>query len=147
MADKFEAVIDDFVNKTKEKLLNIARDSIKLTIRECQTPVVKGGKMRVDTGFLRSSGVAALNRIPTGPDEGRKRMPGEVGVLPEYGRYEEESYLIPVLAKMKYGDTFYFGWTAKYAKYRELYDGFMDSAVVKWPETVSKVVKGMKNDD
>lgn len=144
MADKFETVIDNFVNKNKEKMLDVVKDSIKITVREAQKPVAKGGKIHVDTGFLRSSGLAGLNQIPSGPGKGRDRRAGEVGVLPEYANYEEENYLIPVLAKMKIGDRFYFGWTARYARIRELYDGFLDSAVVKWSETVNNVIKGLK---
>lgn len=144
MAEKFEKVIENFVNKSKEEMLNVVKDSIKITVQDTQKTVHDGGKMRVDTGFLRSSGLAGLNQIPSGQSEGRKREPGEVGVLSEYSKHEVEDYLIPVLAKMKIGDVFYFGWTARYARIRELYDGFLDSAVIKWSQTVDNVVRGLK---
>lgn len=151
MVDKFTAQIDKIVENTKEKMLNVVKDSIQEVIFDAQKHVNDGGKMRVDTGFLRSSGVASLNSIPSGESKGRKRRKNEEGVLPEYMTDKKGLKGVTVedaLIKMKIGDTFYFGWTAKYAKYRETYDGFLDSALQKWKETVDhfvRKVKGQKN--
>jgi hypothetical protein len=145
----FETVIDSFVVNTKEKMLAVYKDSLQDLIQDAQTPEgAKGGKMRVDTGFLRASGVASLNSLPVGEDIGRKPLTGEIGVLPEYRIDEKESVkgtsMIEAIAKMKIGDVFYFGWTAKYAIYREAYDGFLESAVQKWQSIVDKNVKGFR---
>lgn len=140
MVDKFDAQIDKIIANTKEKMLAVVKNSIQEVVDDAQTPVKEGGRMRVDTGFLRSSGVSELNKIPSGPTEGRKREQGEAGVLYKYNK----DFLIPILAKMKIGDKFYFGWTAKYAAVRELYDGFMETAVMKWSEIVENQVRRLK---
>ena len=48
----------------KDKMLAVLKQSIKDLVEDANTTVNDGGRMRVDTGFLRSSGVAALNEIP-----------------------------------------------------------------------------------
>ena len=126
MAESFDAVIDRVVADTEEKMLAVVKNSIQEVVEDAQTPLSKGGKIHVDTGFLRSSGQAQLNQIPVGQTEGRKRADGEVGV------------------KMKIGDVFYFGWTARYAQIREIYDGFMESAVMKWKQIVDGQIRRLK---
>ena len=140
----FSATIDKFVNKTEEKILAVMKNSVQELVEEASRPERAGGKMHVDTGFLRASGVAALNDIPVGPTEGRKRSSGEEGVLPEYAKYNPSSSVGAVLADMKMGDTFYFGWTARYALYRELYDGFLKSACDNWQLIVNKNIRRLK---
>jgi hypothetical protein len=132
--EKFTTSIDKFVVDTEKKMLIVARESIEKLVEEAQTPVLKGGKMRVDTGFLRSSGVAALNAVPRGPSKGDKKQ-----------RYTWTGDSVTVtLAKMKLGDSFFFGWTANYTKYREAYDGFLDSALQKWQSYVNMSVRRFK---
>lgn len=133
----FEEQIEGFVNNSQKKLLNVARDAIATTVEDAETPVAKGGRMRVDTGFLRSSGAAALNEIPSGPTKGRKRSQGESGEF--YTR--DGTSLNIALAQMKIGDTVFYGWTAKYAKIRETYDGFLETALQKWQNTVNFSIK------
>lgn len=143
MSNNFDVQMDKIVADTKEKMFAVVKNSIQEVVQDAQTPVAKGGLMRVDTGFLRSSGVAALNEMPSGPTEGRKRLPNETGVLPEY-KYDEKNFLIPILSKMKIGDKFYFGWTAKYATIRELFDGFMEVAIMRWGEIVDEQIRRLK---
>lgn len=140
----FDVEIQNFVNKTKENLLNVLKNAIQEVVEEAETPVEKGGKMRVDTGFLRHSGVAKLNELPRGETEGRKRNKGEVGVLPEYKM--EDNFLSKVLVDMKLGDSFYFGWTAKYAPIREIYDGFLETATDNFSKYVEKQSKRLLNE-
>jgi hypothetical protein len=132
--DKFETVIDGFVVDTKEKMLTVARESINDVIRDAQVPVSKGGKMRVKTGFLRSTGLASLNAPVRGPSRGDKtKTYAWDGTLHEL-----------VLGKMQIGDYFYFGWTANYAQVRETYDGFLISALDRWKEYVNRSVARYK---
>ena len=135
MATSFETQVDKFVANTNEKMVAVMRDAINETVQNMQTPVSKGGKMRVDTGFLRASGVANLGRMPSGPGENPTRKP----YMWSSGSLES------TLAKMKLGDVFYWGWTAKYAKYREAYDGFMESALQNWQNQVNLSVAKLKN--
>lgn len=144
MADNFNVIMDKFVADSKEKMLAVVKNSIKEVVQDAQMPLSKGGKIHVDTGFLRSSGQAQLNQVPSGQTEGRKRNENEKGVLPEYAVPDNADYILPTLAKMKIGDTFYFGWTARYASVREIYDGFMESAVMKWKEIVDNQIRRLK---
>lgn len=131
--DDFETVIDKLIIDTEAKLLAVIRTAISDTVEEIQTPVAKGGKMRVDTGFLRSSGVSKLGQLPEGPGRGEPHA--------AKGSYSWTGDALGVtLAKMVIGDTFYFGWTAKYAKYREAYDGFMESGLMNWQTHVDNAV-------
>lgn len=127
--------VDSFVADTKEKLLAVMRDAIQTTVNEMQTPTAKGGKMRVLTSFLRSSGLASLEGVPAGESK-----PSENKAYEWTG-----DALAVVLSKMKLGDTFYWGWTANYAKYREAYDGFMESALMNWQRNVDASIGKLKN--
>lgn len=91
-------------------------------------PQNKGGKMRVDTGFLRASGQISFNGMPTGPIRGEADK-----------KYKYEATLTTTeIAKWAIGKTLFFGWTAEYAKYREAYDGFLESAIMRWQEIVNR---------
>jgi len=133
----FETKIDKFIANTENKIMAVLKDAINEVVEEAQIPYDKdkggGGKMHVDTGFLRFSGVSALNKIPSGPS---KRDPKK--------RYIWESDVPLTLSKMTKDDTFYFGWTANYAKYREAYDGFLESAVQNWQKHINNAVRKLK---
>jgi len=134
----FSEKVDKFIIDTEDKLLAVVRTSIKKTVRDAQDFVT------VDTGFLRRSGAAMLNDIPRGQGRGRKRRPGEAGVLAEYNSDNYGSFLEATLARMKLGDVFFWGWTAKYAKYENLRSGFFDIAVQNFPQHVKSAVQEFK---
>lgn len=143
MAD-FNATIDRIVAKTQENMLAVVKNSIQEVVQDAQTPRDKGGKMPVDTGFLRFSATAALNHLPSGETLGRDRLPGEEGVLPDYAVSDDASCITDTLVKMKIGDIFYFGWTAIYARRQEIYNGFMESAVMNWQRIVDNQVRRLQ---
>lgn len=129
--------MDTIVIRTQARILAVVRQAISEVAEDAQTPVAKGGRMRVKTGFLRASGVASLNAAPTGPRSGDKK-----------GTYTWDGETInTTLAKMKIGDAFYFGWTAYYAKYREVFDGFLETATQNWQTHVDKAVQFFRNKD
>jgi len=130
----FQTAIDPIIADTEERLLKVIKKAIYEAIEDAQTPLSKGGKMRVDTGFLRRTGSASLEGIPQGPSRGEK---GKTYAW-------NSDYLNIILAKLKIGDTFYWGWTAHYAKYREAYDGFLEAALQKWQNHVDDAMKGLK---
>lgn len=122
--------------QTQLRMSALAAQSTQDLIEEAQTPVAKGGKMRVDTGFLRASGQASFSGMPSGPSRGRERgvndAPGEL-------LYDTpEDFAIAMLQGFELGKTIYFGWTANYAKYREAYDGFLVSALQNWQSIVNR---------
>lgn len=136
MSGKFTAQVDAIVAKTEKRMTALARESIQRTIDDAQTPVGKGGRMRVDTGFLRASGQPSYNGMPSGPSRGDKTEPNSYTA--------DDGAVTVALAKLELGAIFYFGWTANYAKYREAFDGFLGVAVQKWPDTVAKVTEEIK---
>lgn len=129
--------IDEFVINTEARMMAVVRTSISEVIEEAQTPVAKGGRMRVKTGFLRASGVANINAAPSGPSKGDRK-----------GTYTwSGDSLNPILARLKLGDAFYFGWTARYAKIREVYDGFLETSVQNWQTIVNRAVQTWRDKD
>jgi len=132
MSKSFSAQVDEIVAKTEERMLALQRESIQRTVDLAQLPVAKGGRMRIDTGFLRASGQGSLSGMPTGPARGASK---------EKHFYDNGSgeTVILELSKMQFGATFFFGWSAAYARYREVYDGFLEYAVQQWPQTVAAV--------
>lgn len=127
------ATVDAFVAETTKRLRALALQASEDLINEVQTPVAKGGKMRVDTGFLRASGQVSLTGMPSGPTRGDKDK--------QYGTPPDASV---TLAGFTVGQTIYFGWTAHYAKYREAYDGFLISGIQNWQTIVNRVCEQIK---
>ena len=123
------ADIEDFVNASEKRMLGLMRMSIQDVVDNAQVPTAKGGRMRVDTGFLRASGSGSLEGMPIGPGRGESKAPNSY-------TYNGEA-LVSVLAQMKFGDTFYFGWVANYARFRELYDGFLEGSLRNWSRYVT----------
>lgn len=131
------ADIDAFVQETEERMLSVARQSLKDTIADAQTPVAKGGRMRVDTGFLRNSGTASVGSWPSG--DGKRPADAKPG---QY--VWDEGSLTRVLAALKLDDTFYWGWVANYARARELHDGFLEAAAQNWRGYVTKNINDLR---
>lgn len=137
MPNSFETQINKIVINTEARLLAVTRQSISDLVEEVQTPVAKGGKMRVVTGFLRSTGLSSLNAPPSGPVKGDRK-----------GKYLWSGEPVNItLGNMQIGDTFYFGWTARYAKFREIYDGFLESGLQNWQRHVDKAVQFFRDKD
>jgi hypothetical protein len=125
----FQADIEDFVTTSEKRMIALMRASIQDVVLNAQQPVGKGGRMRVDTGFLRASGQSSLNGMPSGPTRGELTAPGS---------YEFNPNTVQVtLGNMQIGVTFHFGWTANYARYRELYDGFLEGSLQNWGRIVA----------
>lgn len=137
----FSVQIDAWVAESRDRLLKVARQSIQDVVEEAQTPVGKGGRLRVDTGFLRASGASSLTGMPYGPD---KRMSDVPGSYPSPAEYTTDAKVSVNLANLKMGDHFYFGWTANYAKVRELYDGFLVAALQNWQQIVQRNAEKLK---
>lgn len=134
----FAADVEDWVKNTEGVLLNVMRQSIDDAVVEMQTPKSAGGRMPVDTGFLRSSGAPSLNGWPSGPsDKPADAAPNSYG-------WDREG-ITTVLAEMKPGDTFHFGWTAVYALKQETYNGFLETTAQKWQGIVDANVRKLKN--
>jgi hypothetical protein len=126
------AQMEDIVMVSEKRMIAVMRASLQDVIDEAQLATGKGGRMRVDTGFLRASGQASLTGLPTGP--GMKPDDATKGSIDNGSTPTNVSVQ---LGDLKIGATFYFGWTANYAKYRELYDGFLEGALQNWSRIVA----------
>lgn len=136
---KFTATIDTFVAKNRKVLRAIQNESVKRVIQDAQLSDDKGGRMRVDTGFLRASGQLSLNGMPVGPS----RKPSDA--IKNDPRYEwTASPIALTLAAAPIGSEIFFGWTANYARYREYNDAFLKVAVQKWPTIVEQVTNELR---
>ena len=125
--------------EVEARAIEVLRQAAHDTIETAQVPVRKGGRMRVNTGFLRKSGAASINSLPAGPTRGDpKALPGS------YDNGDGDiSGLVEALARLKIGDTLYFGWTAEYARAREATDMFMENAVARWQQFVKAAADRM----
>lgn len=130
---KFTATVDEFVKQTQKRLQALFIASTVDLIEFVQTPVAKGGKMRVDTGFLRASGQYSFTGMPAGPARGEPDK-----------KYKYDAVAQVDLANVRLGQTIWFGWTANYARYREAYDGFLISGIQKWQSIVDRRCEQIK---
>lgn len=156
----FAADVDRIIANTEKRLDLVMKQSLLNTINDMQKvgpsvastkadiknagskigPVAaagEGGRMRVDTGFLRASGQLSLNGMPTGPNQKPK------DALPGSFKWDGAT-LQGEIGGAEIGATFWWGWTASYARYREAYDGFMYAALQKWQQTVDAVIAEAK---
>lgn len=132
----FKAEVDKWIAQTEENLIEVTRYAVGDLINEAQTPRgEKGGKMPVDTGFLRASGLSNLNSLPAGPSQKVLTTPL---AYPSPDDYTVTGKVTVDLARLTINDKFYFGWTAEYANAMEVRYGFVGSAVQNWQSHVTK---------
>ena len=144
----FAAQVKEWADKVPEAIEAVRNDSAQEVVEIMQTPTAEGGKMRVDTGFLRASLLGSTSAMPRiDPNrKPRKRNKDETGVI-----YPNEGEVIEAtIAGADLEDTLYFGYTAAYAGAREYGargqppDAFVRSAAQKWPQIVEKNVKSVR---
>lgn len=140
----FAADIAEWVRDSEAKMKDVLFNAIQDTVEEAQTPTGKGGRMRVDTGFLRASGRASLTGMPSGRGEktdAERALEGKyTGALDDF----DGTAVSAIINTMELGDSFYFGWVARYAETRELYDGFLITATQNWQLNVNRRAERFK---
>jgi hypothetical protein len=129
MAKKFSAQVDDWIAKSERLSMAVLQQATQAVINEANTPVAKGGRMRVDTGFLRNSLKASIGSMPSGAS-----APGNW----------DDSEVVLTLTRLQPGQVFYAGWTANYARPREHFDGFLRMATQKWQQQVDAAARQLK---
>ncbi len=137
---KFEDQINKFARKYEARLKLIAQISVQDTVSMAQKTRPEGGRMLIDTGFLRASVQAGVGQMPSGPTRGKKGA--------KKGEYAIGTQVTgePVSVTLLRWDPnksipVFIGWTANYARHREAQDGFLRGAVEKWDQIVFKAVK------
>ena len=123
MATSFTASIEDWSKKALRNADLVYKQSVQDLFELANRPVAKGGRMRVDTGFLRNSLTMELNG----------------------GTFlgSADSYILAV-SRLTIGDSIFGGWTAEYAIHREFGtksqspDFFARGAAAEWVGIVAK---------
>lgn len=132
----FSDDVNRHLEKYRKRLNFVARDSVQRLVNDAQRNTAKGGRMRVDTGFLRASIQAKTGSMPSGPssNETKRIYSGDT-----------QADGIPIAAALirwqPAREPIFIGWTANYARWREYQDGFMRGATERWPEFVRRSVK------
>ena len=124
----FGKQIEAHVERYKRRLRVVAKESVQETVKIAQRPVGDGGRMRVDTGFLRASIAANIGGMPSGESKGDGEAATYTG-----------NAVSATLLQWDLKDTLYVGWTASYSRAREYKDGFMRGATELWSTTVDEV--------
>jgi hypothetical protein len=134
----FDNQVRQFTKEYRARLRAVAREAVQDTISMAQRTEPEGGRMRIDTGFLRASGQAALHTMPSGqvrPKKGSKK-----------GAYTRQVAGDPIAVTLlrwdpNTRDVLFVGWTAAYAREREAKDSFLGNATEVWDQTLRKAVK------
>ena len=121
MASSFADQVGAFVAKSQPRMEAVFRQSAQDVIEDAQQ------RVNVDTGFLRSTGDTALNKLPVGPTQPPE---GAAGFT-----WDADSALA-IIAQATTGDTIFFGYSAQYATFVENRFGYIRLAAQRWPEIV-----------
>lgn len=136
MAGSFEAQVSAWVAATKQRTVAVRNESAQRIVEIAQRPMAAGGRMRVDTGFLRASLLATTSTALPGPTfkpDGDVRFsydPGQVALT---------------IAGADLDDVITAVWTANYARPRNYGsrgqpgDHFRDLAAQQWTNVVAQV--------
>ena len=122
MARSFSAQVGEHVSRYQRRMTAVRNQAVSDVIEEAQRPVAQGGRMRVDTGFLRNSLVTDADGSSA---EGA------------------DSYTL-VLAGATADAEITAAWTASYARAREFGargqppDFFARDAAQRWQEFVQR---------
>ncbi|MDR6632344.1 hypothetical protein J2X72_001128 [Phyllobacterium sp. 1468] len=138
----FSAQVAAFAEKIPGAVEAVFKESVQEVVSEMQTPIGAGGRMRVDTGFLRASLMASTASMPA-ISSNKKPVDGQ-----KYA-YDEGS-IEAVILGADVNDTLYIGYTAAYAGHREYGvngqapDAFVRSAVQRWDSIVEAKANELK---
>lgn len=132
MSKSFSAQVNEHIRKSKARMEAVVKTAAQAVVNDASTPVAKGGRMPVDTGFLRNSLSAAIGTMPQGPSDPMVEGQGDLDAVSL------------VIANMKAGQTLYMGWSAAYSRPMEARYGFRDAAAQKWQQHVNAAVEEAK---
>lgn len=138
MTSTFSATVADWCEEVEGATEAVFKESVQELIRIAQTPKKSGGRMPIDTGFLRASLLGSTSMMPTIDPTAFPPDDAAPNSIPYTG---EE--ITTVIISHQLGTPLYFGWTAAYAAYREYGannippDAFMRTAAQQWPQIVA----------
>lgn len=135
MSDDFEAQIHAWTEQSRLRMMAVARDAAQEVTEQVLKPRAKGGRMPVDTGYLRNSAHADINVMPEGDSF--------YDSSDAAGERVAESTASAIL-RFQAGDKYYLGFTANYARYMEAKYAFIRLAAQNWDRTVSESVRRVR---
>ena len=129
--------VEQWAAQNMLRLRAVAQTAVQDMVRDVQTPRAKGGRLPVDTGFLRNSFASALNSTPRGPTKG-----------PEGYRATDFDMqpIAATLLQLNIGDTVTLGWTAVYARAMEYRYAFNRAAVQNWSQYVNAAARKVQRE-
>jgi hypothetical protein len=139
----FSAQVAAFAEKIPGAVEAVFKESVQEIVSEMQTPVAAGGRMRIDTGFLRSSLMASTASMPS-INPNNKPVDGRSYAY-------DEGQIEAVILGSDINDTLFFGYTAAYAGHREYGsngqtpDAFVRSAAQRWDAIVEAKARELKS--
>ena len=120
--------INQWVAQSQARLEAVWKTAAQDIAREVQTPRSKNGKLPLDTGYLRNSFSADINKTPSGNGNSAYTS-GPISI---------------VINRAKIGDTVVFGWNTNYAIYMEARYSFVRHAAQNWQQIVDKAAQKVK---
>ena len=129
-----KAQLDAWAAKAVGRTETVLRTAVSDMVEDMQVPTAQGGRMRVDISFLRNSIKAGIGVIPSGPSD------------PKVDPQGDSHNVFTVINTWDCKQPLYIGYSANYAAYRELYDGFVEGAVQRWPEFVDDALTKAKRE-
>lgn len=138
----FSAAVKDFADKAIEAVEAVRNQSTQEVVEIMQTPTEKGGRMRVDTGFMRASLLGSTSAMPR-INESAIPIKGNTYTF-------DEGQIEATILGAELDSTIYMGYTAAYAGHREYGargqtpDAFVRTAAQQWPQIVAKNVSKVR---
>lgn len=135
----FAATIGDWCEKVERSGEAIFKQSVQELVSVAQRTRSEGGRMRVDTGFMRASLMASTASMPA-------INPSAVpppGAAPNSIPYNSQPVEAVIIGAELGGPPIYLGYTAAYAGFREYgannqpADAFVRTAAQQWPQIVA----------
>lgn len=137
---KFASAVDQWALQTEQRLEAVVKTAAQDVASEMIRPVGAGGRLRVDTGFLRAS-LRSSTSAP--PQIDPSNQPGAGA------GFGDPDVALTILGAA-IGQPIYLGFTASYAAHREYGangqapDGFVRGAAEQWPSLVNGAVRKVR---
>lgn len=137
----FSATIDEWVRETKQRQEAVAKTATQNLFFEVLRPVGQGGRMRIDTGFLRASFQASLNapvNLSLANPDPEGDFPTDLGAISL------------VINQAEVGSVIFGTFTANYARAREYGagnqppDAFVLTNAQNWQQFVTDAVSEVR---
>lgn len=132
-----KVTLEQWAERTQKRIESVTKTAISSFARDANKPTAQGGRMRVDTGFLRNSQAAKIGSLPVGPSEGPRITKNGIEWRDALGSPNVDAELLT----WKMDQPFFIGWTANYAKYREAHDGFLEAELMRWSEHIQNAIR------